>query len=264
MHQVSMILILLMILVFIFILKLLICKYNQNQNNELDKNELTNYSLSLQGCKKDGKLGLCVDTNKVSCNGQIYSGLCSGSANIKCCISDLYQNCLEIPGGERIKDNSELLSKDSVSVQAPDVSLPTVKLHKKAASAYLEMIAQARKESIKSPFLGIVSGYRSDATQKILWDAKIEKLKKLHPDWTQTQIEKEANKWVARPGYSNHRSGRTVDLVILNNGNDLSSSSVKQMKLSNVWKWLNSNASKFGFYPYTTEPWHWEYNPKCI
>ena len=28
-----------------------------------------------------------------------------------------------------------------------------------------------------------------------------------------------------------------------------------------VYKWLQINAELFGFYPYTREPWHWEYNP---
>ena len=125
------------------------------------------------------------------------------------------------------------------------------------------MVSQARKDGIKAPLLGIISGYRSDALQKKLWDDKIDQLRKSNPKWTLTQLENEANKWIARPGMSNHRSGRTVDLVILGDGNDVSSKYVDKMKNTKAWKWLNSNASYFGFYPYTTEPWHWEYNPKC-
>ena len=31
-----------------------------------------------------------------------------------------------------------------------------------------------------------------------------------------------------------------------------------------VYKWLVKNASKFGFYPYYYEPWHWEYVPQNL
>ena len=29
-----------------------------------------------------------------------------------------------------------------------------------------------------------------------------------------------------------------------------------------AYKWLVKNASRFGFYPYYYEPWHWEYVPR--
>lgn len=290
------ILIFIFIVIFMFIFSILI-RNNQDKDNE--------HNRALTTCRKDGKIGTCVNTKTFSCDGKLYSGLCAGSASVKCCIpntlkdgdkcndyggtcenSNIYScgaitddagcipplkccnplnlGCLEKPGGERIQDNSELLNINSVSVQAPDVSLSPVILHKKAASSYINMISQARKDGIKAPLLGIISGYRSDALQKRLWNGQIEKLKEKHPTWSKSQIENEASKWVARPGYSNHRSGRTVDLVILNDGNDVSSAYISKMKATKAWKWLNSNASKFGFYPYTVEPWHWEYNPKCI
>lgn len=283
------------VIILTFIFRILTKDNINNVNN-------THYK-ALPTCKKDGIIGNCIDTTSTSCNGKTYSGLCPGSSSIKCCIPntlndgdkcnnyggtcenmDIYSCgtvtndagcktplkccnpldlCLETPGGGRIRDNSELERDDMVSIQASDVRLSPVILHKKAASSYVNMIDQARKDGIRAPLLGIISGYRSDATQKRLWDAKIEKLKKSHPTWSKTQIENEARKWIAPPGYSNHRSGRTVDLIILNNGNDASSAYVSQMKQTEAWKWLNLNASKFGFYPYTVEPWHWEYNPKC-
>ena len=30
------------------------------------------------------------------------------------------------------------------------------------------------------------------------------------------------------------------------------------------YKWLVKNASRFGFYPYFYEPWHWEYVPRNL
>ena len=221
------------------------------------------------------KNGKCINLRNIVCDGVIYSGLCPGANHIKCCVPNTSYNsplnndnllnlsCLEKPGGGRITNNTELKDIDSVKVQAPDVSLSSVLLHKNTASSYLNMISKARKDGIKAPLLGIVSGYRSDARQKILWDAKLSKVKASYPTWSQDQLERETRKWVAKPGYSNHRSGRTVDLVILGTGGDISSSRVNDMRNSDCWKWLNLNASLFGFYPYSVEPWHWEYNPKC-
>jgi LAS superfamily LD-carboxypeptidase LdcB len=36
---------------------------------------------------------------------------------------------------------------------------------------------------------------------------------------------------------------------------------VADQRQTPAWQWLVGNAERFGFYPYTTEPWHWEYNP---
>ena len=30
---------------------------------------------------------------------------------------------------------------------------------------------------------------------------------------------------------------------------------------SPIYKWLSAHASEYGFYPFSNEPWHWEYNP---
>ena len=209
--------------------------------------------------------GQCIDISKVKCNGKLLTGMCTGS-NIKCCVPQLCTKykCLESPGGDRIANNAELTKENSVSVQAPDINISKVVMHKDAAAAYLDLIKSARKDGIKAPLLAILSGYRSDATQKIIWKNKLASLKKSHPDWTTDQLEREARKWVAPPGFSNHRSGRTMDVKLFESGpGDISSSEIKRMKKTNAWIWLDKNAKYFGFYPYTTEPWHWEYNPFC-
>ena len=36
---------------------------------------------------------------------------------------------------------------------------------------------------------------------------------------------------------------------------------VLDMLESPVYKWLSAHASEYGFFPYSQEPWHWEYNP---
>lgn len=229
----------------------------------IQKNKNKMVSLT-QNCDLYG--GQCIDTRKLNCTGNLKNGLCTGGTSIMCCVPKIctVYKCLEYPGGDRIANNAELTTQNSVSVQAPDINISKVVMHKDAAAAYLDLIKSARKDGIKAPLLAILSGYRSDATQQKIWDNKIASLKKLHPDWTKNQLEKEARKWIAPPGYSNHRSGRTMDLKLFPSGpGDVSSSEVERMKKTKAWIWLNKNAKYFGFYPYTVEPWHWEYNPLC-
>lgn len=76
----------------------------------------------------------------------------------------------------------------------------------------------------------IVSGYRSEARQKQLWDAAVKKYGSA----------KAARKWVAPPGKSNHGRGVAIDF-----GGDL--------------KLLAKLAPKYGLVqPMSWEPWHYE------
>lgn len=168
--------------------------------------------------------------------------------------------CLESPGGGRIKDDRELKPTDLVHVQAPDSKHTPEALHREAAKAYLAMVEAARKDGIKTPFLEILSGYRSDASQKVNWERQLAKQKKMNPKASQAEIEKKARKWVAPPGFSNHRTGRTIDM---NMGYKYEKALIPKMQATAAHKWLVANAAKFGFYPYSVEPWHWEYNPAC-
>ncbi|MFL5843700.1 MAG: transglycosylase SLT domain-containing protein [Solirubrobacteraceae bacterium] len=71
----------------------------------------------------------------------------------------------------------------------------------------------------------VVSGYRSNAEQAVLWAR--------HPD----------PKWVARPGTSLHRLGTELDLGP-----------------SSAYPWLYANAPRFHFIKrYAWEPWHFGY-----
>lgn len=55
----------------------------------------------------------------------------------------------------------------------------------------------------------------------------------------------------ARPGQSMHERGEAVDFT--QGGSTLSSS-------SSGYRWLKSNAARFGFYNLPSEPWHWSTN----
>ena len=39
------------------------------------------------------------------------------------------------------------------------------------------------------------------------------------------------------------------------------SENVANLRKLKAYHWMVKNASRFGFYPYEAEPWHWEYNP---
>jgi LAS superfamily LD-carboxypeptidase LdcB len=123
-----------------------------------------------------------------------------------------------------------------------------INLHRLAAAALQAMINAARADGIMAPLLEAVSGYRSVAKQKRLWEIGLEK----HGSVA------EARKWIAPPGRSPHHSGRAIDLWL---GLGIGKRNAKAMASLPVYKWLQINAELFGFYPYTREPWHWEYNP---
>ena len=60
--------------------------------------------------------------------------------------------------------------------------------------------------------------------------------------------------YCAKPGRSNHQTGIAADLAGLKRENDTSAK----------FKWLQSNAKKFGFKNYSAECWHWDYKPSEV
>lgn len=114
-----------------------------------------------------------------------------------------------------------------------------------------KLIESARSAGLK---LTVISSYRSYQTQKQLFAA-----------YAQRYGEQQANAFSARPGYSEHQLGTTIDF-----------GAGKQTDLSKAFAseregvWLLENAYKFGFvlsYPqgseestgYIYEPWHYRY-----
>jgi D-alanyl-D-alanine carboxypeptidase len=101
-----------------------------------------------------------------------------------------------------------------------------VELEKKTAKAFRAMAAAARKNGIE---LAIRSGFRSHDKQRQLY----------------ARFRKGWGHLAAKPGYSNHQSGRAVDIYI------------DEYK---VYEWLRKNAHRFGFKrTVKREAWHWEY-----
>jgi LAS superfamily LD-carboxypeptidase LdcB len=124
-----------------------------------------------------------------------------------------------------------------------------IQIYNRAASAWEGLVAASRNDGIKRPLLLPTSGYRSTKRQQELWEQALKKY----------GTPEKARKWVAPPGKSVHQTGRAIDFYI---GGKNSSQNADSLRKLPAYKWLVQNASRFGFYPYKREPWHWVYNPK--
>jgi len=153
---------------------------------------------------------------------------------------------VERPGGRRIQNLREPAPAELTTVSG--ATGRPISLHRVAARALSALVANARRSGIAAPLLLPTSGYRSVARQQQLWQEAIRTYGS--PDI--------ARRWVARPGHSPHQTGRAVDLYL---GGRNSSGNVARLRVLPAYRWLAENAVCFGFHPYASEPWHWEYNP---
>lgn len=64
---------------------------------------------------------------------------------------------------------------------------------------------------------------------------------------------------VARPGYSNHQMALAIDFAgpTVKNRSQSCSSRAKAPG-SATWRWLSTNAKRFGYKQYSAESWHWD------
>ncbi len=143
--------------------------------------------------------------------------------------------------------------KDLVNLR--DLGLDTyqfTRLREEPAEALVKMSTDLRNEKIS---IFVSSGYRTYADQ----------VKNL-VNWTQAIGPSEAKAMAAKPGFSEHHLGTTVDLLTKENGMTLMPSYEK----TKLFSWLQKNAHKYGFvmsYPagyegttgYNYEPWHYRY-----
>lgn len=126
------------------------------------------------------------------------------------------------------------------------VTVGSQKLRSEAAAAYTLMFDKANTAGIA---LTPVSGFRSYDAQKTLFD-----------NYVKQDGKEKAETYSARPGYSEHQTGLTMDIGLVDDS----------FKDSSASKWLLENAYKYGWilrYPsdkvavtgYMYEPWHWRY-----
>lgn len=99
---------------------------------------------------------------------------------------------------------------------------------------FQQALQQMLRDAPEDVKLGITSGYRSPETQERLWKAALAKY----------GSEKEARKWVAPPGKSQHNHGNAADLEFMSPA---------------AQRWVHKNAPKYGLaFPLSNENWHVE------
>lgn len=114
-----------------------------------------------------------------------------------------------------------------LEIQLVEIGWAQVEL--RTAYAFLEMQEAAALDGVE---LWIRSGYRTHEHQQWLYEA-------WRAGW--------GNK-AARPGHSNHQSGRALDLEVSD---------------PRTYAWLEKHARRFGFQrTVRSEPWHWEFTKK--
>ncbi len=116
--------------------------------------------------------------------------------------------------------------KNGEKTQIKVVSCGNSEAEQHTAIAFRAMARAAEKAGLD---LRIRSGFRSHAKQK-----------QLYKDYVRGR-----GHLAARPGYSNHESGRALDIYITD---------------YRVLEWLEKHASEYGFHRTVPgEAWHWEY-----
>ena len=158
--------------------------------------------------------------------------------------------------GKNAPANRELLSAPITDFWDSGRDPNMLQLERTTYAAYKRMIAAAAKDLGKElkftpngelgpaeKFLRIVSAYRSPEYQAAL--------RKREPNAGR----------VALAVNSPHFTGYALDLYV--GGEPVTTKDANRLiqVQTPAYKWLVRNASKFGFYPYFYEPWHWEYVP---
>ena len=135
-----------------------------------------------------------------------------------------------------------------VKMDAAYTTVPNAKMQPVAYEAFVKMAEAASQDGFR---LYSVSAYRSYQTQK-----------RLYQTYVATDGQELAESYSARPGYSEHQTGLSVDI----NTADFYSN----FQNTDTYRWLRENSWKYGFilrYPegkeritgYQFEPWHYRY-----
>lgn len=125
------------------------------------------------------------------------------------------------------------------------------KLQKEARDAFERMRQAADAEGVR---IIVVSGFRSKARQKPLWERAIRRY----------HSREKAAFWVAPPGYSEHHTGLALDV-----GDEKRPKTDVEMSFegTEAFAWLKRRAGEFGFElsfgkgspSVHYEPWHWRF-----
>ncbi len=141
---------------------------------------------------------------------------------------------------------------DELVDAGPNLIGRQVELEPQTCAAWQSMVSAAAADGIT---LLLVSGFRS-------WDYQARLIqKKLNAG----QSIEEILRVNAAPGFSEHHSGRAIDIA-----SPGSRPLTEDFEDSDGFRWLSLNAGRFGFrmsyprdnpYDIVYEPWHWAYHP---
>ena len=148
---------------------------------------------------------------------------------------------------------SEYAPDDVVSMSS-QYSYPGNSIRKDVYEAFKEMSLAAKEDNIT---LIVNSSYRDYKTQKQIYD-----------DYADKNGKEYADKFAARPDYSEHQTGLALDIFTPGAG-------MKTFGETDAFKWLVKNSYKYGFilrYPegkenitgYAYEAWHYRYLGKDL
>ncbi len=140
----------------------------------------------------------------------------------------------------------------AIAYFAKDRSAESRFMRAEAADHFNKMVVSAKEAGID---IVMTTAYRSYGFQSVLYNNYVAK-------YGQT----EADKFSAKPGFSEHQTGLAVDVSAPSVGYALTNTFDQTVE----WKWLMENATDFGFvlrYPkgktditgYMYEPWHFRY-----
>lgn len=151
--------------------------------------------------------------------------------------------------GKKI-DSTRLADTDSLARVPSEYCFEDYRIYmgREARDAFVLMADSAGTDSV---FLILDSGYRSARYQEKIILSRM------------AEGEKFADivRYVAPPGYSEHETGCTIDIV----------PSDPSFARTSAYGWLKENAGRFGFFESSPkditglmpwEPWHWSYRPE--
>jgi D-alanyl-D-alanine carboxypeptidase len=183
--------------------------------------------------------------------------------------------------------------RDLLSGELAPVGNTRIEMKRDAAIAAGNLIAEANRkleadrlkgiaDALKTTKITAISGYRGRAHQEEIWrnnfkrkyynrtaSTRAELSGGPHGDDAVKFMTKDIRWRVASPGFSNHQAGLAIDLKQnRTKGNRIRNSTSK--KSTNAWKetwffdWLEENAKRYGFIPYSKEPWHWTFKQGLV
>ena len=148
----------------------------------------------------------------------------------------------------------EKYAPDDVVEMSNWYSYPGNSIRKDVYDAFKEMFNAAKEEGLT---LIVNSSYRTYEVQKEIYD-----------DYDDNRGREYADKYAARPDFSEHQTGLSIDIFSLG-------SNMETFESTDEFKWLSENCYKYGFilrYPkdkeditgYSYEAWHYRYVGKDL